>query len=73
MEVGVESTRIGVVVGAGTEVKTGLIVMRDGGAAMRVKESSPIGKPGDVQAVQMIRMKRKIGDFIFVLLRSMFE
>jgi hypothetical protein len=72
MEVRVGSTRVGVVVGAGTEVETGLVVVRDGCVAMSVEESSPVGKPCGAHAVQTTRIKREISDFIFVLLRSIY-
>jgi hypothetical protein len=64
---------VGIAIGVGEEAEAGLVVARDGCVAMTGGEASTDGKPCGAHAVQRTRMKRKIRDFIFVLLRSMVE
>jgi hypothetical protein len=71
--IGVGSNVVGVAMGVGEELAAGLAGARDVCVVMSVGEFSRVGKPCGAHAVQRIRMKRKIGDFIFVLLQSMFE
>jgi hypothetical protein len=57
----------------GKEVEAGLVVAGDGCVGMTVGEDSTLPTPCRAHAVQRTRIERKIRDFIFLLMRSVFE